>query len=186
MKNRMIVLLMLGLAVAGCETYYVVPDSGPEAKVRFTSLGTGQSIMVTSYSSEKCERGKDAGIMGVVGGINVDPLGNVPSQIKESGNTQQMMGYPGNAPIRPIERRIRADRPFVFALYRIVGGMPETRTCTLSYVLEPMPGAEYEVEYGEDPTKCGVTVYRLERDGSSARRVSEPSARPTARVCPGA
>ena len=81
---------------------------------------------------------------------------------------------------RAIERAVRADRPFVFAVQRLAHGRTAI-TCSVSMSMEPRPNAQYEVEYGEDPSSCYLNVYRLE--GAKPARVREPSAALTPKEC---
>src|SRR5690348_699068 len=183
--------LVAALALAGCETYYKKPDTGEMAKVRFTGSSPRETIMVTQYESPKCELGSSGGIMGVVGGIARDPLGNVPAHVKAVGNTEGMVGYDETSGSRPIERVIRADRDFVFSTFRLLDARMDasfirTKTCSLSLQFTPRAGAQYEVVYSETGSGCRAVAYRLSlaQDGA-VQRTPEPSLRSTPVKCSG-
>ena len=121
MRVTTLYVLLTLATITGCETYYRKPDSSPTARVRFAGTASNHHILVTQYEQEStCDFGRSGGILGVVGGVNRDPLGSVPAHIKEAGNTLQMMGYTESSGIRPIERVVAADRPFVFTISRLV------------------------------------------------------------------
>jgi hypothetical protein len=80
---------------------------------------------------------------------------------------------------KPVEQPVRAGRPLVFSLQRLVLD-DKAVTCSLSMSLTPAAGARYEAEYAEDQTQCYVTVYRLQPDGDRSR---ETAATPTPKDC---
>ncbi|WP_162932085.1 hypothetical protein [Solimonas sp. K1W22B-7] len=172
--------------LAGCETYYRVPDREPTARVRFKATAPEQPVLVTAYSSPQCDKDPPSGLMGVLGGINNDPLGRVPPQVRESGNTLGMVGYEAGPATQPIERLIPADRKFVFAIFRVQVMSAAVKSCWLSMMFDPQPGAQYEVEYAETDQACGIGIYRLQRGpGQIVSRSPEPSAQRTPEACPG-
>jgi hypothetical protein len=179
------------VALMGCETYYKKPESTHTARVRFTGASSNHTILVTQYMSSKCDLGESGGIMGVVGGINRDPLGNVPPYIKEAGNTQQMIGYSESAGVLPIERVVAADRDFIFTIYRMVDIRLETpyiktKTCTVTYQLTPQPGEQYEIAYSEDTHSCRADAAKLQLASNVAvKRWPEPSFRKAPQQCSG-
>jgi hypothetical protein len=179
-------LAVLALAVlCGCETYYKVPDAQqPTAKVRFRAVGSIQSILVGTMANEKCDKDAASGIMGVVGGVKRDPMGNVPKEVGEAGNTQRMIGYNEAEGILPIERLVRGDRPFVFSVQRIqVSNLGTVRSCRLSYALDVRPNGQYEVEYFEDTARCYLLAHRLEAASAGVNRIPE-TLRATPALCP--
>jgi hypothetical protein len=129
--------------------------------------------------------------MGVVGGVSRDPLGNVPSHVKEAGNTLKMPGYSEVAGLRPIERVVRADRDFVFGIRRIVDVRYETpgyktRICNLTFQFSPRAGENYEIIYFEDATTCGAKVVNLSlASNGTIQRMIEPTFRLTDQKCKG-
>lgn len=177
------------LLLAGCETYYRIPDAGPTARVRFLGTSPDQRVMVTAFTSPQCDKAPTGGIMGVLGSIDKDPLGSVPPGIRESGNTLGMIGYDPRMGSHPIERLIPADRKFVFAAYRIQVHMTERviERCTMSMMFDPQPGEQYEVLYIEREEFCGLRVSRLQGGpGAAVSRLPEPTAERTPQACPGA
>src|SRR5438128_2559496 len=109
MRKFSLIALLLGI-VAGCETYYRVPTDMQIAKVRFSSDRSDQRLIVTSFETAQCDIGSTGGIIGVVGGYEVDPLGKVPKHIKETGNTLGMVGYNEVSNAKSIERLIPANK----------------------------------------------------------------------------
>jgi len=191
MRARHLLPFVAALTLVACETYYKRPESGATARVRFTGSSPRETIMVTQYESAKCELGSSGGIMGVVGGINRDPLGNVPAQVKVAGHTEGMLGYDEKSGSRPIERVIRADREFVFSTFRMVdarsdAGYIKTKTCSLSLQFTPSAGQQYEVVYSETESGCQAAAFRLAPGpGDTVQRIPEPTLRNTAVPCSG-
>lgn len=173
---RNLIIVVLTTALAACESYYRVPDSAnqPTAKIRFKSSGPDQHVMVAAYDSEECARGPASGVLGTVGGIRHDPLGVAPDGIKSSGNTLNMIGYNDKEPLKPIERVVLADKPFVFTFFRIIVSGPVVRSCNATRLFTPKDKSQYEAVYMEDKLGCTVNVYRLEQSGSTVRRILEP------------
>jgi hypothetical protein len=89
-------------------------------------------------------------------------------------------GVMGTVDGKPLERRVRADRPFVFSVQRLAHSGTAI-SCSVSMSLAPRRDAQYEVEYGEDPASCYLHVFRVETAG--AKRVREPSAEVTPKEC---
>lgn len=204
--GRMRVAALAALLACGCagETYYKKPESAQLARVRF--LGSGAShdgILVTHFESPSCELGTSGGIMGVVGGVGSRapiPLPAAPAHVRETGNTEHMIGFGGAMGPAPLERPVAANREFIFTLRRTMDtwvsiGLPTTWTCTITRQFTPRPGEQYEVVYAESALDqktgkpgCAVRVERLQgaADGT-VRRVPEPSLRAAPQLCaPGA
>jgi hypothetical protein len=185
LNKKNAILLSLAL-LSGCETYYHVPNESPTAKVRFKSTGQLQTVMVSAFEDEQCKFGSWGGVMGVMGGVAVDPLNNVPQKIKESGNTEEIIGYENNYPVAPIERPVPADRKFVFTLFRIdaYSSTQHVKTCKISMAFHPKPGLQYEVEYAEDNSKCYANIYILDQmESEKIIKTIEPSAHKTKEEC---
>jgi hypothetical protein len=191
MRTLPLLAIVAALTLAGCETYYKKPESGATAKVRFAGSSPRETIMVTQYESARCDLGASGGIMGVVGGINRDPLGNVPAHVKAAGNTEGMIGYDERSGSRPIERVITADRDFVFSTFRVIDARADafyirTKTCSLSLQLTPRAGEQYEVLYSEAESGCHAAAFRLApAPGGAVQRIPEPSFRNTPVKCSG-
>jgi hypothetical protein len=190
------------LLLGGCagETYYKKPESAQLARVRFVGSGTNHDgILVTQFESPNCELGSSGGIMGVIGGIGSRapiPLPGAPEHVRETGNTQQMIGFSAALGPAPLERSVAAGRDFIFTLRRTMNtwvsiGLPTTWTCTITRQFTPRPGEQYEVAYVESALDektskpgCAVRVERLQAatDGT-VRRLPEPSFRPAPQLC---
>ena len=91
-------------------------------------------------------------------------------------------GVMGTVAGKPLERRVRADRPFVFSVQRLAHGGTAI-SCSVSMSLAPQPDAQYEVEYGEDPASCYLNVFRVQAAGGKTSRGPEPSAVVTPKEC---
>lgn len=170
----------------GCETYYQAPEPSIAAKVRFVNPDADQKILVTVYDGPGCQIGPKGGIMGAVGGINKDPLGNVPPLIRSSGNSLGMIGY-NEGSVRPIERLVPVRNNLTFSTFRLVGANSSfVTTCTTTFQFNPVVGGEYEIKYIERQGYCGVEAFRLSSatDGTPVRE-AEPSLRPGIEKCTG-
>ena len=187
MRTAFLLLATAVSCLGGCETYYKRPTTGPTASIRFTG---NYAYLLTQYADESCSLGSSDGIMGHVGRPAGDPLGVIPSDVSARGNSLAMPGYVDRQDFIPIERTIRADRPFVFTTWRVVStgvsgvGLTST-TCSSTYSFVPSPGAQYEVNYRESPSACGVVAYRLRVTGDTVEKMTEPSFRKAAKQCPG-
>ena len=91
-------------------------------------------------------------------------------------------GVMGTVAGKPLERRVRADRPFVFSVQRLAHGTTAI-SCSVSMSFAPRADARYEVEYGEDPASCYLSVYRIQAAGAKPARVRETSATNTPTDC---
>jgi hypothetical protein len=182
--------------LAGCETYYKQPDA-QTAKVRFVSrpmaTPSGHQVLVSQHAAG-CELGPSDGIVGSIGGIGRDPMGNVPRHVAEAGNTQGMPGYSESTGTRPIERLVAAERDLFFTLFRLlevrpaaVAGQPgyKSTTCTLTVQFRPRAGAQYEVAYYEDSGTCSARGSLLVQSGGEVLRIPEPSFRLSGTQCRG-
>lgn len=180
------ITLALVSQLCGCETYYQAPDASNAAKVRFTTSSGNQRILLTVYDGPGCEIGQRGGIIGAVGGIDKDPLGNVPPLIRSSGNGLGMIGY-NEGGGRPIERLLPARKDLTLATFRLVDlSSSFVTTCSTTFQFSPKAGGEYEIRYLERPGYCGVEAFRLSSasDGTPVRE-AEPSLRPGMQKCTG-
>lgn len=164
-----IFFMVLGvLFLSGCETYYKAPVAGESAKIRFTRTNQDKILTIKKYESENCNYGPDGGIVGVVGVVIADPLNVVPANIKEVGNSQNMLGFDPDRDAKSIERVVQANKDFVFVLTtqwtEKNSDNPKLHTryyCSIGAQFIPEPKAEYEMQYGNNDKDCFIIPSKL-------------------------
>lgn len=168
------------LALTACAHRPEIAPDRPVALVRFTSQNVlGRAVF--SYDDEQCDVSSSTGSLGTTGGL---------TSIGESSSLGMLDTPPRSNQV--FERRIPADRDFIFSWLDILGttnvtGMPSGSTavgCSGTFAAKLQPGAQYESRYGNAGGRCEITLSRLDRqaDGSVAR-TPEPSFHALPRLC---
>lgn len=152
-------------ALAGCQTYYVPPASGPTAKLRVQIEADDYFVVPYVWTGGLC---KDPAILSLIG---ASPQWVTAEHAAKERSSLNMLGGTSAANAKRVERLVPAERPLALSLHSNRPGGGKLQLCNSNLSFTPESGREYEVSHMLGSNACLVAVNELVADGRGFKRV---------------